>query len=116
MGPSIIHHLFPESHILRVRNSSLAGQSGCREIWVVADAQGYQSSLVERRSHGVGQEYHLVPFALPHGVFHPKCCYLEGTEGDLLAIGSGNLTFGGFGRNLEVLASFCRETGENGDG
>jgi predicted RNA binding protein YcfA (HicA-like mRNA interferase family) len=45
-----------------------------REIWVIADAQGYQSSLMERRSHGVGQEYHLVPFALPHGVFHPKCC------------------------------------------
>ena len=89
---------FFESVILR-----LLRQSGCREIWVVADAQGYQSSLMERRSHGVGHEYRLVPLALPHGVFHPKCCYLEGTEGDLLAVGSGNLTFGGFGQNLEVL-------------
>src|ERR1035437_6332044 len=89
---------FFESVILR-----LLRQSGCREIWVVADAQGYQSSLMERRSHGVGQEYHLVPIALPHGVFHPKCCYLEGPDGDLLAVGSGNLTFGGFGRNLEVM-------------
>jgi hypothetical protein len=89
---------FFESVILRFLR-----QSGCREIWVVADAQGYQSSLMERRSHGVGQEYHLIPLALPHGVFHPKCCYLEGPEGDLLAVGSGNLTFGGFGRNLEVM-------------
>lgn len=89
---------FFESVILR-----LLRQSSCREIWVIADAQGYQASLMERRSHGVGQEYHLVPCALPHGVFHPKCCYLEGPHGDLLAIGSGNLTFGGFGRNLEVL-------------
>ncbi|MDP9054518.1 MAG: hypothetical protein M3N93_09500, partial [Acidobacteriota bacterium] len=47
--------------------------------------------------------YHLVPVALTRGVFHPKCCYLEGPDGDLLAIGSGNLTFGGYGRNLEVL-------------
>jgi hypothetical protein len=96
---------FFESVILR-----LLRQSGCREIWVVADAQGYQASLMERRSHGVGQEYHLVPVALPHGVFHPKCCYLEGSDGDLLAVGSGNLTFGGFGRNLEVLDVLSTET------
>jgi hypothetical protein len=78
-------------------------QKACREIWIAADVQGYQSSLMERRSHGVGQEYHLVPVALPHGVFHPKCCYLQSNEGDLLVVGSGNLTFGGYGRNLEVL-------------
>lgn len=89
---------FFESVILRELR-----QKACREIWIAADAQGYQSSLMERRSHGVGQEYHLVPVALPHGVFHPKCCYLQSSEGDLLVVGSGNLTFGGYGRNLEVL-------------
>ena len=73
----------------------------CREIWVVADAEGYRSSLMERGSHGVGYEYHLVPVGLRNGVFHPKCCYLAGPDGDLLVVGSGNLTFGGFGRNLE---------------
>lgn len=45
---------------------------GCREIWVVVDAQGYRSSLMERRSTRVGQEYRLIPVALPRGVFHPK--------------------------------------------
>src|ERR1035437_1620699 len=62
---------FFESVILRFLR-----QSGCREIWVVADAQGYQSSLMERRSHGVGQEYHLIPLALcPSGTTrsHPIC-------------------------------------------
>jgi len=75
----------------------------CREIWVAADAEGYRSSLMERGSHGVGYEYHLVPVGLRNGVFHPKCCYLAGPDGDLLVVGSGNLTFGGFGRNLEVI-------------
>jgi hypothetical protein len=75
----------------------------CPEIWVVADAEGYRSSLMERGSHGVGYEYHLVPIGLRNGVFHPKCSYLAGPDSDLLVVGSGNLTFGGFGRNLEVI-------------
>jgi len=75
----------------------------CRDIWVIADAEGYRSSLMERGSHGVGYEYHLVPIGLRNGVFHPKCCYLAGPDSDLLVVGSGNLTFGGFGRNLEVI-------------
>ena len=76
---------------------------GCREIWVVVDAQGYRSSLMERRTQGVGLEYRLIPVALPRGVFHPKCTYLTSADGDLLMVGSGNLTFGGYGRNVEVL-------------
>ena len=78
-------------------------QVGCQEIWVVSDVQGYRGSLIERRSQGVGQEFRLVPVALRQGVFHPKCIYLVGSQFDALVIGSGNLTFGGFGRNLEVL-------------
>jgi len=78
-------------------------QIGCQEVWVVTDAQGYRDSLIERRSQGVGQEFRLVPVALRQGVFHPKCVYLAGSEFDALLVGSGNLTFGGFGRNLEVL-------------
>src|SRR5689334_13499457 len=84
-------------------------QSGCRDIWIAVDGDGYRSSLMERRSHSVGQEYHLVPLVLPNGVFHPKCCYLVGDSHDVLAIGSGNLTFGGFGRNIEVLDILASE-------
>jgi hypothetical protein len=75
---------------------------GCSDIWLVADAEGYRSSLLERRSMRVGQEYRLIPVALPDGVFHAKCIYLAGDEGDLLLVGSGNVTFGGHGKNTEV--------------
>jgi hypothetical protein len=74
----------------------------CRDAWLVADAEGYRSSLMERGSKGVGYEYRLIPIGLQKGVFHGKSCYLVGGDGDLLIVGSGNLTFGGFGRNLEV--------------
>lgn len=77
-------------------------QQKCRQIYVIADVDGYQSSLSERRSTRVGHEYRVIPVALPHGVFHPKCTYLSGPDGDALAVGSGNITFGGYGRNLEV--------------
>jgi hypothetical protein len=78
-------------------------KSGCKEIVIVTDINGYRQSLMERRSRAIGQEYRLIPVSLPKGIFHPKFCYLQGERNDLLAIGSGNLTFGGFGRNLEVL-------------
>lgn len=60
-----------ESEILR---ALLRG--GCSDIWLIADAEGYRSSLLERRSMRVGQEYRLIPVALPDGVFHAKCIYL----------------------------------------
>jgi hypothetical protein len=75
---------------------------GCEEIWIVPDADGYQMSLSERKSAYVGQEYRVVPVILKNGIFHPKCVYLSSEDGDLLIIGSGNLTFGGYGKNLEV--------------
>jgi hypothetical protein len=76
-------------------------RSGCNDIWVIADAEGYRASLLERRAARVGQEYRLIPAALPHGIFHAKCIYLSGDD-DLLLIGSGNVTFHGHGRNAEV--------------
>jgi hypothetical protein len=88
---------FFESNILRALR-----EQGCRDVWVLCDADGYRSSLIERRSSRVGIEYHLVPIGMPQGVFHPKCAYLVGPSGDLLTVGSGNLTYGGIGKNLEV--------------
>ena len=77
-------------------------QAGCDDIWLVADAEGYRASLLERQSMRIGHEYRLVPAALPNGVFHAKCIYLSSDDGDLLLVGSGNVTFGGHGRNAEV--------------
>lgn len=78
-------------------------RNGCRDIRIVADVDGYQLSLSERQSHRVGNEYRLTPAALPNGVFHPKLTWLSGKDLDLILLGSGNLTFGGFGKNLECL-------------
>lgn len=99
---------FFESYVLRYLH-----QQGCRDIYLIVDADGYKMSLSERRSNRVGQEYRLIPVALEEGIFHPKCIYLSGNEGDILAVGSGNMTFGGFGRNLEVFEIFDqREKGQ----
>src|SRR5690349_13503357 len=65
---------------------------GCEEIWIFVDADGYRMSLAERRAFRVGQEYHIIPIAMPKGVFHPKCTFLASTKTELLLIGSGNLT------------------------
>lgn len=58
----------------------------------------------------MGRDYRLIPILAPNGVFHPKCAYLSGSQGDLLLVGSGNLTFGGFGRNVEVLDVLAPKT------
>jgi hypothetical protein len=81
-------------------------RNGCRDIRIVADADGYQLSLSERQSHRVGNEYRLTPATLPNGVFHPKFIWLAGKQIDLVLLGSGNLTFGGFGKNVECLDLF----------
>lgn len=86
-----------ESEVLRILL-----QQGCDDIWLVCDAQGYRASLLERRSMRVGQEYRIVPVGLPNGVFHPKCIHLISEDEQLLLVGSGNVTFGGHGRNAEV--------------
>lgn len=93
---------FFEAHLLRQGLK----KNGCRDIWIVADAEGYAQSLAERQAMGVGQDYRLVPVGLPRGVFHPKCTYLHGALFDVLIVGSGNLTFGGHGNNVEVAETF----------
>ena len=77
--------------------------SECENIFVLLDSQGYNNSLIERRSNSAGKEYVLIPVQMKNsGIFHPKLTYLWGDE-DILMVGSGNLTFGGHGRNVEVL-------------
>jgi len=59
-------------------------------------------------------DYELEPVASTTGVFHPKLTLLFG-EGDAhMLVSSGNLTFGGWGMNLETVdhlhPSFAAET------
>src|SRR5690348_10572353 len=62
-----------ESEVLRPLH-----YAGCDDIWLIVDAEGYRRSLLERRSKRVGQEYRLIPAALPHGILHAKSIYLSG--------------------------------------
>ena len=96
---------FFETYLLRAGLK----RNGCTDIWLVADADGYNASLAEKQASSVGVDYRLVSVALPRGVFHPKCVYLSGDDRDLLIIGSGNLTFGGHGRNIEVFEVFSSD-------
>jgi hypothetical protein len=78
-------------------------RNNCRDIRIVCDKDGYQFSLGERQTRGIGNEYQVTPALLPQGIFHPKMTWLSSEEIDIVLIGSGNLTFGGFGKNVECM-------------
>jgi hypothetical protein len=73
---------------------------------VVLDALvrgGGQERLILADVDGVGKDYDLEPVAVTTGVFHPKISVLSAESECHLLVGSGNLTFGGWGGNFEVL-------------
>jgi hypothetical protein len=75
-----------------------------RNFTVVADVAGYRASLADVGAVGIGREYDLVAVKCKTGVFHPKIGLFVDKEGEVRAtVGSGNLTFGGWGYNNEVL-------------
>ncbi len=69
----------------------------------MADIQGVRASLSEQGARRVGREYEVEPVAVATGVFHPKVSVLCTDEECHLLVGSGNLTFGGWGGNFEVI-------------
>lgn len=77
-------------------------RSRARRILVLADPLGVAESTHERLARGPGVRYALDVAHAPGGVFHPKVAFLWAADSVLLAVGSGNLTFAGMQRNLEV--------------
>ena len=78
-------------------------QAGVRTTSIAVDLDGYRSTLGERGAADAGRIYDLVPMLVPHpGIFHPKLMVLDGDAGPRVVIGSGNLTFRGWGGNTEV--------------
>lgn len=81
----------------------------CREIVILMDAARY-ADTVRDLAGGVnraGVHYLPVPIQLtPPYVFHPKMTLLIGERVGRLLIGSGNLTFNGFGHNRETYSCF----------
>lgn len=75
-----------------------------RNFTILADLAGYMSSLSDVGAIGVGRDYDLVPIKVSGGVFHPKISLFADEDGNVRAtVGSGNLSFGGWGYNNEVL-------------
>lgn len=78
-------------------------KAGARDIGILADIVGYQSSLAEAGVSDVGRTYDVVPLKVASGCFHPKIMILDGPDGPRATVGSGNLTFGGWGHNVETM-------------
>ena len=53
------------------------------------------------------------PILIKGGVFHPKVIYLQGSKAAYLLVGSGNLTFSGWGRNIEAFEIIEIKNNEN---
>jgi hypothetical protein len=77
---------------------------------VLADgATLQQSGVLSQRE--AGSTYELAPVRLKGpGVFHPKLIVLQAGERLLVGIGSGNLTPGGLGGNLELMLFASTDT------
>ena len=69
---------------------------------ILADVEGVRAALMEQGARRVGLDYEDEPVAVTNGVFHSKISILSSETETHVIVGSGNLTFGGWGGNLEV--------------
>jgi hypothetical protein len=70
---------------------------------ILSDIDGVRASLSEYGARSAGRLYDIEPVAVEHGCFHPKLVVLVSQTEAHVVIGSGNLTFGGWGSNLECI-------------
>lgn len=78
-------------------------RGGARNALILADPEGIRAGLSEQGARRAGRDYELEPVASATGVFHPKLTLLFSDSDAHLLVGSGNLTFGGWGMNLEMV-------------
>jgi hypothetical protein len=83
-------------HDLRV------GGSGC--IVIVGDPHEVDAAISNAQAtlEYLGRRYMLSPATHSHGAFHPKLMLRLGREDGQVLVGSGNVTSGGWGGNLEL--------------
>ena len=75
--------------------------AGVRHNVLMMDAQQYAVSIHHHPPRLAGRRYTLLPVGVS-GAFHPKLILLVGKKKALVAIGSHNVTLGGFGFNREL--------------
>lgn len=78
-------------------------RGGSSSALILADADGVRGSLGEQGAQRVGKDYEVEPVVVSGGVFHAKITAFTSTDECHLLVGSGNLTFGGWGGNCEVI-------------
>lgn len=79
-------------------------RGGSHKVQIFSDVSGVRAAFSEEGARHAGRDYDVEPFAVVGGgVFHPKITALVANDDCHLLVGSGNLTFGGWGGNLEVL-------------
>jgi hypothetical protein len=91
-----------------------AGETG--DILVIADASQIALSIPRWRGQlrYLGRRYQLIS-ANTLGTFHPKMILRFGHETARLWIGSGNITFGGWGGNQELASDLTIENWQEND-
>lgn len=77
-------------------------RGGGQRPLILSDAAGVRAALMEQGARRAGRDYEIEPIAVSEGVFHPKISAFMTDDDCHLLVGSGNLTFGGWGGNLEV--------------
>ena len=85
-----------------ILDALVRGGGSCQAL-VLADVDGVRASISEQGAHRVGKDYEVEPVAVSNGVFHPKVSAFISADECHVLVGSGNLTFGGWGGNCEVL-------------
>lgn len=78
-------------------------RGGGRNALILADPEGVRAGLSEQGARRAGREYELEPVHCTTGVFHPKLSLFQTSDDAHLLVGSGNLTFGGWGMNCETI-------------
>jgi len=77
-------------------------RGGARQATIFADPEGIRAALQEQGARGTGRDYELEALACTTGAFHAKVSSFVSDDDCHLLVGSGNLTFGGWGGNLEL--------------
>ena len=77
-------------------------RGGTRESVILADAEGVRAGLSEQGAQRAGRDYEIGPVTARLGIFHPKLSVSAADRDCHLVVGSGNLTFNGWGGNLEI--------------
>lgn len=78
-------------------------RGGSKQALILTDPEGLRAGLSEHGARRAGRDYEISAVAKSGGYFHPKISAFVAQGDAHLLVGSGNLTFGGWGGNLECI-------------